>query len=190
MRSRAGRPPPPDATIAAGRAGAFVTGRRHARPFVRIIDMKRFAMLAAASLLFLHAHAFAEVVVGDPWIRATVPTQKTAGAFMQLRSPTPTRLAEITTPVAGRAELHAMAMEGQTMRMRAVDGIDLPAGRPVDLAGGGYHLMLFDLKRQLKAGEQVPLTLVFVAPDGKRENVTVNVPVKPIAYRPAAPAAH
>ena len=143
----------------------------------------KFLMLAAASL-FTTA-AFAQVTVGDPWIRATVPAQKTAGAFMQLRSARATRLVDVQTPVAGRAEVHQMGMEGQTMRMQKVDGIDLPAGQTVNLASGGYHVMLFDLKRQLKDGEQVPLTLTFVGPDKKRENVTVQVPVKPLTYTAA-----
>jgi hypothetical protein len=141
---------------------------------------RKFLMLAAASL-FTTA-AFAQVTVSDPWIRATVPAQKTAGAFMQLRSPKATRLVEVQTPVAGRAEVHQMGMEGQTMRMQKVDGIDLPAGQTVNLASGGYHVMLFDLKQQLKDGEQVPLTLTFVGADKKRENVTVQVPVKPLTY--------
>jgi copper(I)-binding protein len=143
----------------------------------------KFLMLAAASL-FTTA-AFAQVTVGDPWIRATVPAQKTAGAFMQLHSAKATRLVDVQTPVAGRAEVHQMGMEGQTMRMQKVDGIDLPAGQTVNLASGGYHVMLFDLKRQLKDGEQVPLTLTFVGPDKKRENVTVQVPVKPLTYTAA-----
>jgi copper(I)-binding protein len=148
--------------------------------------------LAAASLF--SAHALAQVSVSDPWIRATVPQQKAAGAFMQLRSVKPARLVEVKTPVAGRVELHQMAMEGQTMRMRAVESIELPAGQTVNLASGGYHVMLFDLKRQLKDGEQVPLTLTVVDAGGKRENVTLSVPVKPLAYSaPAtvpAPAGH
>ena len=82
-----------------------------------------------------------------------------------------------------------MDMQGQTMRMQKVDGIDLPAGQPVNLSSRSYHVMLFDLQRQLKEGEQVPLTLVFIGADRKRENVTVQVPVKPLTYT-AAPAAH
>lgn len=144
---------------------------------------KPFLMLAAASLLTTAASA--QVTVADPWIRATVPVQKTAGAFMQLRSPKATRLVEVQSPVAGRAEVHQMAMEGQTMRMQKVDGIDLPAGQSVNLSSGGYHVMLFDLKQQLKEGEQVPLTLTFVGADKKRENVTVQVPVKPLTYTAA-----
>ncbi|KGF80051.1 membrane protein [Massilia sp. JS1662] len=143
----------------------------------------KFLVLAAASLF--SSAAFAQVTVGDPWIRATVPAQKTAGAFMQLRSPKATRLVDVQSPVAGRAEVHQMAMEGQTMRMQKVDGIDLPAGQPVNLSSGGYHVMLFDLKQQLKEGAQVPLTLTFVGADKKRENVTVQVPVKPLTYTAA-----
>lgn len=143
----------------------------------------KFLVLAAAS--FVTTAAFAQVTVGDPWLRATVPAQKTAGAFMQLRSPKATRLVEVQSPVAGRAEVHQMAMEGQTMRMQKVDGIDLPAGQSVNLSSGGYHVMLFDLKQQLKEGEQVPLTLTFVGADKKRENVTVQVPVKPLTYTAA-----
>jgi hypothetical protein len=144
---------------------------------------KTFLVLAAASVI--STAAFAQVTVSDPWIRATVPAQKTAGAFMQLRSPKATRLVEVQTPVAGHAEVHQMGMEGQTMRMQKVDGIDLPAGQTVNLASGGYHVMLFDLKQQLKDGEQVPLTLTFVGADKKRENVTVQVPVKPLTYTAA-----
>ena len=140
-------------------------------------------VLAAASLF--STAAFAQVTVGDPWIRATVPAQKTAGAFMQLRSPKATRLVDVQSPVAGRAEVHQMAMEGQTMRMQKVDGIDLPADQTVNLSSGGYHVMLFDLKQQLKEGAQVPLTLTFVGADKKRENVTVQVPVKPLTYTAA-----
>ncbi|SDF40688.1 hypothetical protein SAMN05428966_11558 [Massilia sp. PDC64] len=143
----------------------------------------KFLVLAAASLF--SSAAFAQVTVGDPWIRATVPAQKTAGAFMQLRSPKATRLVDVQSPVAGRAEVHQMAMDGQTMRMQKVDAIDLPANQPVNLSSGGYHVMLFDLKKQLKEGEQVPLTLTFVGADKKRENVTVQVPVKPLTYTAA-----
>jgi copper(I)-binding protein len=149
---------------------------------------RALAALALASLVSLPILAAAQVSVSDPWIRATVPQQKVAGAFMQLRSAKPAKLVEVKSPVAGRVELHQMAMEGQTMRMRAVESIDLPAGQAVNLASGGYHVMLFDLKRQLKDGEQVPLTLTVLDAAGKRETVALTVPVKPMTY--SAPAAH
>jgi copper(I)-binding protein len=149
--------------------------------------LRHFCALALASLVALPA--LAQVSVSEPWIRATVPQAKAAGAFMQLKSAKALRLVEVRTPVAGRVELHQMAMEGQTMRMRPVESIELPAGQTVNLASGGYHVMLFDLKRQLKDGEQVPLTLTVQDAAGKRENIALTVPVKPLAYTPPA-AAH
>jgi copper(I)-binding protein len=149
---------------------------------------KQFCIpLLAAASLSASSLALAQVTVTDPWIRATVPAQKTAGAFMQLKSSKPVRLVAISSPVAGRAEIHQMEMQGGTMRMHAVDGLDLPANQPVNLASGGYHVMLFDLQHQLKDGDKVPMTLSFVDANKKRENVTVQVPVKPIAY--SAPSA-
>ena len=125
-------------------------------------------------------------------MRATVPAQKSTGAFMQLQSATPARLLEVRTPVAGRAEIHEMAMEGQVMRMRQVKSIDLPAGKPVVLASGGYHVMLLDLKRQLKEGENVELTLVVQDAAAKRQEVKVTLPVMPLTHsgKPAAQDAH
>ena len=132
--------------------------------------------------------ALAQVSITDPWVRATVPTQKNTGAFMQLQSPIAARLVEVRTPVAGRAELHEMAMEGQVMRMRQVQSIDLPAGKPVNLASGGYHVMLLDLKRQLKEGENVELTLVLQDAAGKRQDIKATLPVMPLSHsgKPAA----
>ena len=150
--------------------------------------MNRLLALALASLVSLPALAQVSVKVSDPWIRATVPQARVAGAFMQLKSAKPAKLVEVKSPVAGRVELHQMAMEGQTMRMRAVESIELPAGQSVNLASGGYHVMLFDLKQQLKEGEQVPLTLVVQDAGGKRENVALSVPVRALTY--TAPAGH
>jgi copper(I)-binding protein len=140
-------------------------------------------MLAAA---LVSGAALAQVTVTDPWIRATVPAQSSSGAFMQLTSKQDARLVGVRTPVAGNAQLHQMEMQGQSMKMHAVDAIALPAGKAVNLASGGYHVMLFDLKRQLKEGESVPLTLVVEDAKHKRLDVTVDVPVKPLGYAPAA----
>ena len=115
-----------------------------------------------------------------------MPAQTSTGAFMQLKSDKPARLVAVSSPVAGRVEIHQMEMQGPTMRMHAIDGLDLPAGQAVNLAAGGYHIMLFDLRRQLKEGEQVPLTLDVVGADKKRESVTVQVPVKALTFTGAA----
>ena len=141
---------------------------------------RSFLALLAAGLF--STSALAQVTVTDPWVRATVPQQKSAGAFMRVQSAANLRLVGVSTPAAGRAELHEMAMENNTMRMRQVDGIDLPAGQAVNLASGGYHVMFFDLKRQLKEGETVPVTLVVQDGAKKRSSVTVEAQVRPLTY--------
>ena len=78
-----------------------------------------------------------------------------------------------------------MEMRGQTMAMHQVQSIALPAGQTVKLGPGGYHVMLFGLKQQLKEGETVPMTLVVEDAGKKREEVKVEVAVKSIAYQPA-----
>lgn len=149
--------------------------------------MKKQAVVLISALL-MALPALAQVAVKDAWIRATVPAAKSTGAFMQLQSAQDARLVEVRSSVAGIVEIHQMQMDGQMMKMHAVDGIDLPAGKPVELASGGYHVMLMDLKRQLKDGEQVPVTLVIQRKGKKAETVALQVPVKPLNY--SAPAAH
>ena len=65
--------------------------------------MTRHLIAAIAAGLF-SVSALAQFTVTEPWVRATVPAQKSTGAFMQLQSATPARLLEVRTPVAGRAE--------------------------------------------------------------------------------------
>ncbi|WP_426342314.1 copper chaperone PCu(A)C [Pseudoduganella sp. S-14] len=146
--------------------------------------MKKQFFALAMSIAFA-ASAAAQVTVREPWIRATVPAAQATGAFMELVSKQDARLVEVRSPAAGIIEIHQMSMQGDRMMMSAVEGIDLPAGKPVALASGGYHIMMMDLKRQMKAGEMVPMTLVIQGKGKKQETVQVQVPVKPLSY--AAP---
>ena len=122
--------------------------------------------------------AGAQTTVSAPWVRGTVAQQKATGAFMQIQSRAGGKLVSVSSPAAGVAEIHEMKMDGNTMKMRAVSTLDLPAGQPVDLKPGGYHVMLLDLKAPLKAGDTVPLTLVITDAGGKSETITVQAPVK------------
>lgn len=136
----------------------------------------RRSTTAFAALLFA-LPAVAQVTVTEPWVRGTVAGQMATGAFMQLKSAKDAKLVEARSPVAGVVEIHEMAMENNVMRMRAVPALDLPAGRSVELKPGGYHVMLMDLKQQMKEGEVVPVTLV-IESAGKREVVEVKAPVR------------
>jgi hypothetical protein len=138
--------------------------------------------LSFAVALLVALPAVAQVTVSDPWVRGTVAGQMATGAFMKLQSAKDARLVEATSPVAGVVEIHEMTLQNDVMRMRAVPALDLPAGRTVELKPGGSHVMLMDLKRQMKAGDVVALTLV-VESGGKRETVEVKAAVRAPAAR-------
>jgi copper(I)-binding protein len=159
-------------------------------PFDRILIVNAVLsriVLAVAAVLAA-TPAFAQVAVADAWVRATVPQQQASGAFMKLTAPQGGRLVSASSPVAGVVEIHEMAMDGNVMRMRAIPGLDLPAGRAVELRPGGHHVMLMALRQTLNAGDTVPITLVIETADKRRETVELKVPVRPLATGSAAPA--
>lgn len=119
------------------------------------------------------------------WVQATAPGQQVAGAYLELVGRERSALIGVASPVAGRAELHESTVQDGVMRMRPVARVELDPGRPVRLAPGGLHIMLSDLKRPLKAGERVPLTLTVERPDSSRAVFTVQAEV-----RAAAPGSH
>jgi len=132
-------------------------------------------MLATLAALGVQA----QTTVAEPWVRGTVPQQKATGLFASITSAKGGKLVAASSPVAGVVEIHEMAMEGTMMKMRALPaGLDLPAGKAVALKPGGYHVMLMDLKQQLKVGETVPVTLVIEGADKARETIEVQAPVK------------
>ena len=118
----------------------------------------------ALCLLAANTLAQAQVTIQDAWVRGTVPSQKASGAFMQLSSTQNLRLVGASSPVAGVVEIHEMVMAQDIMRMRQISGLDLVPGQVLALKPGGYHVMLMDLKTQLKGGDTVPLTLTFEDP--------------------------
>lgn len=127
--------------------------------------------------------AGAEVAVKDAWVRATVPTQTTTGAFMTLTSTEDAKVVEARSPVAGSVEIHESMVMGGHAHMHEVEALELPAGKPVQLRPGGYHVMLMGLTRPVKAGDKVPLQLVVEGRDGKRTTLEVTAEARPIGSR-------
>ena len=138
----------------------------------------KFPVLSIALALTIGAAQAQTVEIKDAWIRTPVQGQKSTGAFMKITAKENMKLVAVSTPVAGVAEVHEMKMEGDIMKMRAVKGgLDLPAGKTVELSPGGYHLMVMDLKAALPKGSTVPFTLVFKDAKGSESKVELKVPV-------------
>jgi hypothetical protein len=116
-----------------------------------------------------------DITVEGPWARASAGPARAGAAFMTLNNAgaVDDKLIAASTDVSNKAELHTHIRDGEIMRMRPVDGIDVPAGGVANLQPGGLHVMLMGLKQPLKEGEAFPLTLTFE----KAGEVTVEVMV-------------
>lgn len=135
--------------------------------------MKTFLAAAAALTLFAAASVApataqeikaGDLVITQAWSRATPGGAKIGGAYLTIenKGTAPDRLVGGSADVAGKVEVHEMAVTDGVMKMRGLDkGLAIEPGKTVKLAPGGYHLMLFDLKTPLKQGDKVPVTLQF-----------------------------
>ena len=105
----------------------------------------------------------AQVEIENPWSRATAPGAKVGAGYFTIRNKAekPDRLVGASSAAAARVETHVVEKQGDVMRMREVKGYEVPAKGSFELKPGGPHLMLVDIKRQLKAGEKVPVVLRF-----------------------------
>jgi copper(I)-binding protein len=105
-----------------------------------------------------------DLVITQAWSRATPTGAKVAGGYITIenKGSAADKLLGGSGDVAGKVEIHEMAMDGGVMKMRPLDqGLVIEPGKTVKLAPGGYHMMLMDLKTQLKQGDKVPVTLQF-----------------------------
>ncbi len=132
------------------------------------------------------AHSFkvGQIDIGHPYARPTTAGQQVGASYLKLANQgAADRLLSASTPAAASVEMHSMSMEGDVMKMRQVNAIDLPTGATVALQPGGFHLMLMGLRGPLKAGDKLPMTLKFE----KAGEVFVTVNVE--APKPAADGA-
>jgi periplasmic copper chaperone A len=105
-----------------------------------------------------------DIVITQAWARATPGGAKIGGGYLTIenKGSAPDRLIGGSAEIAGKVEVHEMAMKNGVMTMRPLDnGLTIEPGKTVKLAPGGYHLMMFDLKSPLKQGDKLPLTLDF-----------------------------
>ena len=141
------------------------------------LKLAAFVFFAMTLTGLLHAQT-QQIDVKNAWVRTAVPGQSATGAFMTITHKDGARLLRGASSAAGLVEIHEMKMEGDVMKMRALpQGIELPAGKAVELAPGGYHLMLLDLKSALPKDATVPVTLWFKDANGVESKVDLKLPV-------------
>ncbi|UPJ54957.1 copper chaperone PCu(A)C [Bradyrhizobium sp. 192] len=152
-------------------------------------------LLAAFALAISAGPALAEdvkagdLVISQPWSRATPGGAKVAGGYLVIenKGTAPDRLIGGSADIAGKFEIHEMAVENGVMKMRALDkGLTIEPGKTVKFAPGGYHLMLQELKGPFKQGDKVPVILQFE----KAGKVAVSLDVQGVGAQAPGDAGH
>lgn len=145
-------------------AFARVLRRMYLEEALAAFTLTAFLLTLSAQALMAHEFKVGAIEIEHPWTRATPNGAEVGAGYMVLENAgaTPDRLVSATADVAGRVEIHEMAMKDGVMTMRPLpDGLAIPANGSVALKPGSYHLMFMDLKQPLKEGTTVNGTLTF-----------------------------
>lgn len=134
----------------------------------KVYSFSVIVLAAALALAGCTAGQAGKVNVEGVWARpsraAMDGSGTVTGAFMKLTNTGsgPDRLVSASCDAAEKVEIHETVMEGEVAKMQPLpDGLELPAGGSVELKPGGYHIMLINLKNDLKAGDKFMLDLQF-----------------------------
>ena len=158
------------------------------RTIVRTIASALFVAAVIVAPVRAQEVKAGDLVITQAWSRATPSGAKIGSGYLTIenKGAMPDRLVGVSADVAGKVEVHEMAMKDGVMTMRPLPaGLTIDPGKTVKLAPGGYHLMMFDLNSPLKQGDALPVTLEFE----KAGKVNVSLDVQGIgAQAPAAAA--
>ena len=143
--------------------------------------LMRITILLCATLSFNLFAAETILSVDDPYVRLAPPGAQTTGAFMIIKNTgsADRKLVNAESPVAKTVQLHNHFNENGVMKMRQVESVDVKANAQAELKPGSYHVMLIDMKAELKEGDSVPITLIF--DDGTKTTITAPVRKLPMS---------
>lgn len=138
--------------------------------------MSRWMLIPLCFLLGFHAPAWAAsaaqaIEVEDPFVRMVPPGAPATAAFMVIQNTSDQdhALVSAKAQVNQVTELHTHIHDKGVMRMREVPQIELPANQTTELAPGGLHIMLIDLKAPIEKGQLIPIELTFE--DGSKQTI-------------------
>lgn len=141
-------------------------------------------LLTSCQLTLAHEYDLGKLHIDHPWSRELPPNAPAGVAFFDIQNKgAEDRLLSVSTPAAAKAELHTHVQIGGMMRMEKLDSAAVPAQGELKFYPGGHHVMLFGLKKPLKAGDHFPLTLNFE----KAGSIEVDVQVSQDAPAAKAP---
>jgi periplasmic copper chaperone A len=142
---------------------------------------------AGTGLAFAQEFTIGNLTIDHPWSRATPAGAQVAAGYMVItnKGSETDRLVAGSTSVAGKVQIHEMAMKDGVMTMRPIaGGLAIEPGKSVTLAPGGYHVMFEELKAPLKQGEKFSASLEFQ----KTGKVNVTFDVQSVGAQNPMPA--
>lgn len=156
---------------------------------MRLSFIAAFAALALAGAAHAVSYRQGGFEVNQAWSRPAAAGTNGAG-YMSItnHAKTADTLKSVETPAAKKVEIHKTSMAGGIMSMKRQDaGLPIGPGETVIFAPGGNHLMLIGMTAATKAGDMLPVTLVFAS--GTRIKMEFPVGAGPVAA-PASPMDH
>ena len=137
--------------------------------------MFKYFSLAAITMLTLQA----EVLLVDPYAKATPPNAKNSAAFMKIenKSNNDIELLAASSNISKVTELHTHIEENGMKKMIQIPSIKIPANSSVELKPGGLHIMFLGIQNQINENSNIDLNLTFS--DGKTYELT-KIPVKKV----------
>ena len=128
------------------------------------LGLQRIFAAVFMSLMALSPAMASDLMFGALQFRATIGSMPSSAAYLSITNhgAMADRLLTAESNLARKTELHTMEVTNGVMKMRQIDGgINVPAGKTIQLAPGRFHVMLIGLKAPLNADENYQVTLVF-----------------------------
>jgi copper(I)-binding protein len=147
-------------------------------PFFKGISMKFVPVIIPLLFVAISSAHADSITVKNAWARATAPGQEVGAVYLDIVSSSAAKLVKAESTAATSTEIHSMSMKGDVMEMRKIDSLELAAGKTVSLVPGGNHVMLIGLKKPLKEGDKVTVTLTVEKAPKVQEKVEVSAEVK------------
>ncbi len=135
-----------------------------------------------------HATRAVDLTIDHPYATPTAPGARNGAVYVQAlvnRGTTADRLVGARTPLAESVEIHRSVMDGDVMRMRQIQAIEIPPNAALTMLrhGGSAHLMLVGLKAPLQDGQRFALWLRFERAGEHEVSVWVQTPRDPGGHR-------
>lgn len=136
--------------------------------------MKSILIFMLAALSLSSCGTKQGIEVRESWMRPAAQGENGAIYFViHNQGSSADRLTGVSSDIAESVEMHESEMSGDVMQMQPVDSVPLEASAEVRFEPGGLHVMLVNLKKDLKVGDEVEMTLHFA----NFEDISVKVPV-------------